>query len=135
MDKFTSIFKPYNKVLADILRITHREIIRIAPKVIVHVYKGSSYFWGFKEQAPDFSNEKNPWMGYRFEKKHTNNLDVYQIIGYIKNEASILTDEERKPLVGTYIIFLSQKGYPSLEKAKLQAQRISSFLQENNITL
>lgn len=62
--------------MVDVLRITQREIERIAPKLIIVANKRSSAYWG--------AMDKYRWMGYKFaEVKNPTDkeIDVRRIIG------------------------------------------------------
>lgn len=97
----------------------------------------TSYYWGFNEEAPDYSNTKNPWMGYRFEMVEAKGLDAYKIKGWQDSEKTIIANEKSKRLpLGTYIIFSTKAWNQEIRNEKMiTAKKLQAFLMQHNITI
>lgn len=119
------------------LQITHKRMLEIKPRVIINYFAMTSYYWGFKADKPDYSNEKNPWMGYKFKKVEADGLDAYQIIGWTDSDFSILPNNAKERLAkGTYIIFSTRSwNKEEIEKKKVNEIKLNKFLKEHDIQL
>ena len=97
----------------------------------------TSYYWGFKADAPDYCNEDNPWMGYKFKKIDGEGLDAYEIVGWVDNAKSILPNDETERLAkGTVIVFSTKAWDTQVRKEKkVDKNKLQKLLQNLNIEL
>ena len=97
----------------------------------------TSYYWGFKADAPDYCNEDNPWMGYKFKKIDAEGLDAYEIVGWVGNAKSILPNDEKERLTkGTVIVFSTKAWDKQVRKEKkVDKNKLQKLLQNLNIEL
>ena len=117
---FEKAFRKHEEIRAKLLQVTHERMLSIQPRIIINLYAMTAYYWGFKPDAPDYCNEKNPWMGYKFKKIETCGLDIYEITGWVDNENVILSNDENKRLrKGTIIIFSSKSWNKQVRELKM----------------
>jgi hypothetical protein len=134
---FETIFRTHNNIRARLLQVTHERMLAIQPKVIINLFAMTSYYWGFKADAPDYCNEKNPWMGYKFKKIEAEGLDAYEIIGWTDSEQSILPNNEAGRLAkGTVIVFSTKAWNKQLREEKMvDKAKLQNLLHELSIEL
>lgn len=136
LGEFEKVFRPINDVRAKMLRITHKRMLAIQPKVIINLFAMTSYYWGFKADGADYCDEKNPWMGYKFKKIEAEGLDAYEIIGWTESCQSILAHDKNERLpIGTFIIFSTKVwNKQAREEKMINKEKLQVFLQEHNIS-
>lgn len=137
LHEFENAFKTLNDIKAKMLQVTHAEMVKMNPKVIINFFQKTAYYWGFNTRKTNYCNEELPWMGYRFEKVKSEGLNVYRIIGWSDSKESVIANDAGGRLsIGTYIIFLSQsRDVQSLEARNKRREYLLAFLKEYNITL
>lgn len=89
-----------NELKANLLSQTMRKICEAEPKLIIHTYPSSDFYWG--------TNEKTPWMGYKLiqieDERLTNKGKLYYIVGRTGDPRSVaLDDSDFENLVGCYL--------------------------------
>ena len=134
---FETIFRTHNKIRARLLQVTHKRILSIQPKVIINLFAMTSYYWGFKADASEYCNDKNPWMGYKFKKLEIGGLDAYEIIGWTDSEQSILPNNETERLEkGTIIVFSTKAWNKQMREEKMvDKTKLLNLLHELSIEL
>lgn len=137
LSEFEKVFRQSGDIRARMLQITHKRMLEIKPRVIINYFAMTSYYWGFKANKPDYLDEKNPWMGYKFKKVEADGLDAYQIIGWTDSDASILTNNVKERLAkGTYIIFSTRSWNKEVrEKKMVDELKLNRFLKQHDIQL
>lgn len=96
----------------ELLKVTHAEIVRLAPRIIIYANASTFYYWG--------KDDKHPWMGYELENVSykfksivlPKRCQIYKIIG-LQNTDKCIVRIGMPNLIGTYII---QYGYEQYKK-------------------
>lgn len=134
---FEMIFRKHNNIRAKLLQVTHERMLAIQPKVIINLFAMTSYYWGFQADVPDYCNEKNPWMGYKFKKIEAEGLDAYEIIGWTDSEQSILPNNEAGRLAkGTVIVFSTKvQNKQKREEKMVDKAKLLNLLHELSLEL
>lgn len=134
---FKKVFRAHNDIRAKLLQVTHKRMLATQPMVIINLFAMTSYYWSFKADAPDYCNEDNPWMGYKFKKIDAEGLDAYEIVGWVDNAKSILPNDETERLAkGTVIVFSTKAWDTQVRKEKMvDKNKLQKLLQNLNIEL
>lgn len=106
------------------LRLSHKIICEINPKLIIVCNSRASDFFGFNK-IKDNNGWQNVWFGYDFKFDENLGIDIIKSI----NANSILT-EENNYLYGKPVLFTSTLTYMSKfdkRRLNLQIKRISEY--------
>lgn len=137
LGEFEKIFRTHSDIRAKMLQVTHERLLAIHPKVIISLFAMTSYYWGFKPDATDFCNEKNPWMGYKFKKIEAVGLDAYKIFGWTDNDKVILENDPAKRLTNEPIIIFNTKAWDKQirQKKMVTPEKLIRLLHDLHIDL
>lgn len=108
------------EIRREILKVSHDEIVRLAPRIIIYANASTFYYWG--------KSANHPWMGYELEDiteklaspkmSLPRTCRVYKITG-LQNSDKCIIKPGMSNLIGTYIV---QYGF---EQYKKKADRLN----------
>lgn len=122
----TDIDKIPIELRANLLRVTQKEIEYLRPRLIVHLNKGSWFYWGI--------DREHPWMGYELEKieNYTGKGELYRIFGMQNTDSKILPLTKTNLDGSLLLLYKSQtpRGIPLPEEERLAEEDIREIFRK-----